>query len=115
MKILCGVDILSAKRFNQDIKKLGEPFFKKIFLNQELQQNTNDQLASIFCLKEAVVKAIGVPNVSWLEISTFRDKDGKVHCSFTKINIARKIISMDTSISHDNGLIIAMAVILLKN
>lgn len=115
MLIKCGVDILLAERFSQDTKKFGTTFLKKVFSNQELKQNTPDQLASIFCLKEALIKALGTKNISWLEISTSRNKDGKVDCSFTKINIARNIISMDTSISHDSGLIIAMAVILLKN
>lgn len=114
MVIKCGVDILQSKRFNKDIKNLGTNFLHKLFSNQELSQNTPVQLASIFCLKEAIIKALGPNSISWLEINTNRKKSGKVLCSFTKKDIATKVISMDTSITHDNGIIVAIATLLMK-
>lgn len=114
MKFKVGVDIVSKKRFLKSYKRGKEGFLGRLFTPQELKQNSIDQLVSIFCLKEAVMKALELPQDSWLTISTNRTGNGKVDCSFVGRTIARKIISLDTSISHDAGLIIGVAVIVVE-
>lgn len=115
MKVKIGVDAASQKRFLKSFEKGGESFLNLLFTPQEIRQNSPLQLASIFCLKEAVIKALVLPKNSWLAISTNRKKSGKVECTFTDKKIANRIISLDTSITHDRGLIIAVAIAVIKS
>ena len=115
MKIKTGIDIMEKKRFLESYEKGGEKFSSRIFTHQELKQNSKEQLASIFSMKEAIIKALQLPQSSWQVISTNRKGNGKVECSFTDEKIARKIKSLDTSISHDGGFIIAIAAAILEN
>ena len=114
MRIKIGVDFSREERFLASFKKGGGSFLNRLFTNQELRQNSTAQLASIFSLKEAVIKALELPQNSWLQINTNRKENGKVECSFLNEKIAEKISSLDTSISHDGGWIIAEAVVILK-
>lgn len=115
MVIKTGVDVLKTKRFLESAERGGDVFLKKIYTDYELRQNKGEQLASIFCVKEAIIKTMDLPPGSWLEINTKRNRRGKVECSFTNSEIARKVMALDTSVSHDGGLIIATAVAILKN
>lgn len=115
MNIKVGTDILDKRRFLKSCKNGGNTFLEKLFVPYELRENSQDQLASIFCLKEAIVKAMELPNSSWLSISTRRKENGKVNCTFTDEHIARRITSLDTSISHEGKMIIAVAVIIIEN
>lgn len=115
MQIKVGTDILDKDRFLKSCKNGGDTFLEKLFTPYELRENSKEQLASVFCLKEAIVKALQLPNSSWLSISTRRINNGKVSCTFTNETIARGITSLDTSISHEEKMIIAVAVIIIEN
>ncbi len=115
MNIRVGTDIIDKSRFLESCKKGGNTFLEKLFTPIETRENSPEQLASIFCLKEAIVKALELPSSSWLEINTRRKSNGKVVCSFIDQNIARKISSIDTSISHEGNMIIAVCVVLIEN
>ena len=114
VKVKTGIDLLVINRFVNSYKKRGKAFSERIFSPQELSQNSSEQLASIFCLKEALIKALGLPKDSWLLISTNRKRNGKVECSFADSRIVRNIKSIDTSISHDGGMVVAVATALLS-
>lgn len=114
MDIKTGIDLLDLNRFLTSLKNGGENFQKRVFTPQEIRQNTREQLASIFALKEAVIKSLELPVGSWLSISTNRKANGKVACTFLDPGIAKRIISIDTSISHDGRWIIAVVVIVIK-
>ena len=115
MNIKVGTDILNKERFLQSYKHGGQRFLEKIFTPEELRNNSTEQLASIFCLKEALVKAFHLSHSSWLEITTTRHVSGKVECSFLSGKIAKNVVSLDTSISHEDNLIIAVAVAIVDN
>ncbi len=115
MNIKVGTDILDKRRFLKSCKSGGNTFLEKLFTPYEQRENSQEQLASIFCLKEALVKALELPNSSWLNINTTRKDNGKVDCSFTNEDIARRILSLDTSISHEREMIIAVAVVIIDN
>lgn len=115
MQVKIGTDILDKNRFLSSCEKGGDSFLTKIFTPHEIRVNNKDQLASIFCLKEAVVKALELQSSSWLSISTSRKGNGKVICSFTDVKIAKKIKSIDTSISHEDNMIVAVAVVIVQN
>lgn len=114
-KIKTGTDILDKNRFLESYKNGGPAFLEKIFTPFEMRENSPEQLASIFCLKEAVVKALELPNSSWLSISTRRKSNGKVLASLVDKNIARKISSLDTSISHEGNLVLAICAVIVEN
>lgn len=113
MVIKTGTDITYENRFLTSLKRGKAVFLQSLFTAQEIRQNSELQLASIFCLKEAVMKALEMPHDSWLNISTDRTESGKVMCSILDRKTASTIKSLDTSISHDGGLIIAVAVALI--
>lgn len=113
MIVKTGIDILSRSRFSKSFNS-SEAFKYKIFTQQELGNNTPQQLASIFCLKESIIKALGLKSASWLMISTSRLENGKVVCSFLDPDIASKIESFDTSISHEKDFIVTTATFILK-
>lgn len=115
MNIKVGTDIIDKRRFLDSCKKGGSVFIEKIFTPYEIRESSQEQLASIFCLKEAIVKALELPNSSWLAINTRRKSNGKVTCSFTDQNLAQKITSIDTSISHEGNMVIAVCVVILEN
>ena len=114
MEIKTGIDILRKRRFLGSMKRGGKAFLERTFTPQELRQNTKEQLASIFCMKEAVMKALELPGNSWLMISTSRKENGKVVSSLLTQAIAGRIASLDTSISHDGEWIIGIAVCILR-
>lgn len=115
MQIKTGIDVLDKKRFLTSCKNGGETFLAKIFTPYEIKNNSKEQLASIFSVKEALVKALELSHSSWLSISTSRQENGKIACSFIDKKIAKDIISLDTSISHEGEMVIAVAVVIIEN
>jgi holo-[acyl-carrier protein] synthase len=114
MEIKTGIDLLDKRRFFASLQNGGDTFLQKIFTPHELRENNHDQLASIFCLKEAVVKALEMTPGSWLAIHTQRKGNGKLTCTFESVELARTISSIDTSVSHEGDMVAAVAVILKK-
>ena len=113
MNVKVGTDIVDIKRFLSSSKNGGEAFNNRLFTPFEQRTNTVEQLASIFCLKEALIKALSLSYDSWLVISTKRLDNGKLDCSFSDVKIAKSIISIDTSISHEGDLIFGVAVVII--
>lgn len=114
MQTKIGIDIVLKSRFQKSLKTGKDAFQMRVFTPQELRQNSKDQLASIFCMKEAVIKALELPADSWLFINTNRKENGKVECSFLNAKLAQNIISLDTSISHEREWIIGAAIVLVR-
>jgi phosphopantetheine--protein transferase-like protein len=114
MTIKTGIDVLNLSRFLDSMEKGGQAFKDHVFTPQEQRQNTPKQLASIYSLKEAVVKALSLPVNAWTLISTNRLPSGKVECTLANEEWSQRIETLDTSISHDGELIIASAVVILK-
>lgn len=115
MNIKIGTDILKQNRFLTSLEKGGNSFTNRLFTPQEIRQNSREQLASIYCVKEALIKALGLSMGSWLKINTNRGESGKVNISFLDQKIAKRIKNLDTSISHDGGWVIAVVIVILKN
>lgn len=115
MNVKIGIDITRKSRFLKSSQSGRESFVQRLFSPQELRQNTHEQLASIFCIKEAVMKALELSHDSWLTINTNRKANGKIAVSLTDSKIAQKVVSIDTSISHDGEWVIGAAVVVLKS
>ncbi|WP_297810225.1 holo-ACP synthase [uncultured Finegoldia sp.] len=117
MKIRCGTDILRVSRIG-NIKNI-DRFLKKVFTEQEISyiesKNKNiETITGMFCLKEAVSKALktGIGKMSFVDVESVHD-DGLV----VKLNTAKfpKVIDIDASISHDGEYAVAMCVIMLED
>jgi phosphopantetheine--protein transferase-like protein len=114
MDVKLGIDLLDKRRFFESLQNGGTTFLQKIFTPHELRENSDDQLASIFCVKEAVLKAFEMSPGSWLTIHTQRKENGKLTCTFESVDLARSVSSIDISVSHEGDMVVAVAVILKK-
>lgn len=115
MQVRTGIDILDKKRFISSIHNGKDVFLEKIFTPEELRHNTHEQLASMFCVKEAIHKALELSPGSWQDIHLTRKENGKLHPSFTNADIAKNIVSLDTSVSHEGDLIVALVCAIVNN
>ncbi len=77
-----GVDIIEIARIEGAIAHWGEGFLHRVYTDPELRlySKKSSSLATRFAGKEAVIKALGVPNKglgSWREIEILPDSAGK--------------------------------------
>lgn len=115
MQVKVGIDILSKTRFLESVASGKEAFLEKIFTPQELRSNTHEQLASMFCLKEAVHKTFELIPGSWHSIHLRRLENGKISCTISPDILSVSIVSLDTSISHEDEIIVAVTSAIVEN
>lgn len=103
--IQCGVDLVLKSRIEE---KIEEPaFLKEVFHPSELKHR--GKLASIFVLKEAVMKALG-RKVDWLLIEIQYSKNGKPEIILAA-DVMKGIKGIDGSVSHDGEYIVGFVVV----
>lgn len=108
MIIKTGIDLTKDNRI---LSKLNDKsFLKRIYHPSELE--LKDKLVSIFCLKEAVFKALNL-KVCWHDVEVKYEKNKPI------INLSdaikpKNLESLDCSISHETGFTTAVVVILLN-
>ncbi|MBT4855668.1 holo-ACP synthase [bacterium] len=114
MRIKVGCDLVYVPRFKEKI--IGAEFIlEKVFTPYEVARSySQESLAGRFALKEAVMKALGIPAGKWLEIEVVNDTKGKPYCKFLSQEIQLSILGQDVSISHDGEYAMAMSVFILK-
>ena len=75
-----GIDLLEIDRLNSLAPAIRARFLRRVFTEKELEQskNSNPTLAGLFCVKEAVSKALGcgIGNIGWKDIETLADPQG---------------------------------------
>ena len=98
---MIGVDLVHIPEFTKNIEIGGETFLLRTFLPTELKNKKIEHLAGLFAAKEAVIKAVGLPIGSWLDIEI---SDGK------PVAIVQHQRKLDISISHHGDYAIAVAV-----
>lgn len=85
----------------------------KIFSTSELAgTSTPASLAGRFAAKEAVIKALEMKAGDWLKIEIRKEKSGRPQVKLLELN--KRIVSQDVSISHDGVYAMAVVVLLLK-
>ncbi len=76
-----GIDIIEITRIDDAIKHWGDHFLRRIYTDKELSLygSSLESLAVRFAGKEAVIKAISVPenNLSWKDIEILSESNGK--------------------------------------
>lgn len=116
---MIGIDITSVDRIKKMYEKFGEKFYEK-FLNQNEINLVKkpETVAGFWAAKEAASKAIGTgigANCSFHDIKIKKDEFGKPKIKYEK-EIRKKfgIKKSHLSITHDNGIAIAVVVNILK-
>jgi len=75
-----GIDLLEIDRLNSLAPAIHLRFLNRVFTPGELEQanGSNPSLAGLFCVKEAVAKALGcgIGKIGWKEIETLADSQG---------------------------------------
>ena len=118
---MIGIDIDNVERFNESI-------LKKIALQNEVEyiEKTNceslrqQRIASLFCVKEAVMKALGLgkdSGVSFKNINLIHNKNGQPFVELSGVALEQKEKlypnkSLHISLSHTINTVVAVAVIL---
>ncbi|MFR1518757.1 MAG: holo-ACP synthase [Clostridia bacterium] len=128
MRILTGTDIIEIERIRDSVERIGPPFLKKIYTEDEISycesrgNKKYESYAARFAAKEAVAKAFGTgisPEARLLEIEIRNDERGKpcillhgnTHDYYMEV---LKGISADISLSHSDSAAVAFAVILAE-
>ncbi|GAP20646.1 holo-ACP synthase [Leptolinea tardivitalis] len=75
-----GIDMLDISRLEEIDPKIRDRFMRRVYLPAELESADGSfaSLAGIFCVKEAVSKALGcgIGEISWQDIETVADSKG---------------------------------------
>lgn len=118
-----GIDIVEIERFRRIVKRGGRRFLEKIFTKEEIDycfsmKDPYPHLAGRFCVKEAVLKSLGLGigmGVKLKDIIVCLDKSGKPYINagdslkkfMNKIPGSRILIS----ISHSGEYVVAVALL----
>ncbi|MCP3685642.1 MAG: 4'-phosphopantetheinyl transferase superfamily protein [bacterium] len=112
MLIKCGTDLVLDERIQKNINN--ESFIKKIFHPSELSDMDVKKLATVFAVKEAVFKALEISSKNWLEVELTYSETGKPVVTLSEEIKPKNLVSLDCSVTHENGLTQAFVVLLEK-
>lgn len=98
--ISCGVDLVADSRFDE----ANNAFFERVLCEGE----PKEKISSIFAIKEAVSKALGIAP-DWKKICVHYEQ-GKPIVKLD-VTIAPSNYSISVSVSHENGFTIALVVL----
>ena len=101
-----GVDIVEIKRFKNKIFSENISFYKKIFLQSEIDycnkfKSPYEHFAGKFAIKEATMKSIN-KKIELSQIKTYHEE------SKPKVSIINEEIDFKVSVSHDGDYAIAI-------
>ena len=109
MDIKVGCDIVHIPTFEDSVRSGADLFLARILRPPEQSRyTTGESQAGVFALKEAVMKALGVPAGSWHDIEVANTPDGKPMVSL--LQYRSTIDSSDVSIAHHGEYAIAVVV-----
>jgi holo-[acyl-carrier protein] synthase len=115
--IRVGTDIISIKRIESLVDKLGDKFLDRFLSKEEIDLIKRvETIAGFWAAKEAISKALGVgigKDLAFKDILIFKDKRGRPHFKVKKERF--KIISSSLSISHDSDFAIATAIVVCRD
>ena len=111
-----GIDIIEIDRIQKAIARWGDGFLHRVYTDSELKLCSKHpaSLAARFAGKEAVIKALGMPEggIGWKEIEILSDASGKplVHLYGKAQNQADSLglASLAISLSHSKEYAIAI-------
>jgi len=116
---MIGIDITSVNRIKNMYEKFGEKAYARFLSEKEIALiNRFETAAGFWAAKEAASKALGTgigKECSFHDIKIKKDKNGAPKIKYSKaIRKKYKIFKSSLSISHDEGLAIAVVCNILK-
>lgn len=122
---MIGIDAASIQRIKTTYERFGDRFLKRFLLPSEIAlcEKTDqslhlnfERIAGFWAAKEAIAKAIGTgigEQLSFLDIVLSKDPKGKPNATLSAKKLQDfNISSISLSITHDQGLAIAIALVL---
>jgi holo-[acyl-carrier protein] synthase len=107
-----GIDIVNIKRIKKSLSKYGEKFIQKILSDKEIENipaaKKEEYIAGRFAVKEALVKASGIP-LDFNTVTILNDANGKPVITGLPSELKNKKIHI--SISHDSDYAAAFVII----
>jgi phosphopantetheine--protein transferase-like protein len=110
MQVKTGVDIVHLPTFSKSLDGGGEAFLARLFTDGEIKKQRVEHIAGLFALKEAVIKALGLPAGSWHTIIVRHESTGKPIVSVD----GQAPSSVDVSIAHHYEYAVASVVFLYE-
>ncbi len=108
-----GIDIVEIDRIQKAVERWGDTFLKHVFTNTEIENAQKFKFpyrhyAGRFAAKEAIFKAMGIPDLSWLDVTIINDPSGQPICRFNTRQIKGRLL---ISISHCRDYAVASAIV----
>ena len=108
-----GIDIIEIDRIQKAVERWGEVFLNYVFTPTEIENAKRFKFpyrhyAGRFAAKEAIFKAVGIPHLSWHDVTITNDVNGKPICQFHNVNFKNRIL---ISISHSRDYAAASAIV----
>lgn len=108
-----GIDIVEIDRIQKAVERWGDGFLKHVFTPTEIKNAKKfkfpfQHYAGRFAAKEAIFKAMGIPHLSWQNITITNDASGKPRCHLTDIDFKHHLT---VSISHSRDYAVASAIV----
>ena len=113
MIIGSGIDIIEIERIHKAVERWGDVFLKYVFTPPEIKHAGKFKFpyrhyAGRFAAKEAIFKAMGIPELSWQDVTIINDASGKPVCHFNNMDFKHSLI---ISISHSRDYAVASAIV----
>ena len=108
-----GIDIIEIDRIERAINRWGDLFLEHVFTQDEIiwaktHKFPYPHFAGRFAAKEAIFKALSMPQVTWLDLNIYNDPSGKPNCHYNKNGCTDHIY---LSISHTKIYAVAQAIV----
>jgi holo-[acyl-carrier protein] synthase len=108
-----GIDIIEIDRIQKAVERWGETFLNYVFTPVEIESAKRFKFphrhyAGRFAAKEAIFKAMGMPHLTWHDVTIINDTSGKPICLFNNIEFKHRLL---ISISHSRDYATASAIV----
>jgi len=108
-----GVDIVEIDRIQKAVERWGDVFLNYVFTPPEIENAKKFKFpfrhyAGRFAAKEAIFKAMGIPDLSWHDITIINDANGKPVCHYDNKDFKNRLL---ISISHSRDYAVASAIV----
>jgi len=108
-----GIDIVEIARIQKAVERWGEAFLNHVFTPAEIKHARKfkfpfQHYAGRFAAKEAIFKAMGIPHLSWHQVTIINDTQGKPVCHLDNIDFKHRLL---ISISHSRDYAVASAIV----
>ncbi len=110
MIIKSGIDLVELWRIQQQADNT--QFISRVFHPSELRDADVRRLSSVFALKEAAFKALGLSSDHWLDVEIRYDNHGKPSLLLSDTVKPKQRYSLDCSVSHTPDLTVAIVILL---